>query len=82
MHSLRVTKSAAEVINMRKAGRISGRAFNETIERRFKEEAHLWAFLEYQFKLGGCEKPAYVPVIAGGKNALQIHYTRNDDVLR
>jgi len=30
----------------------------------------------------GCDTTAFVPVVAGGPNALSIHYTRNDDVLR
>ncbi|EPS42038.1 hypothetical protein H072_4047 [Dactylellina haptotyla CBS 200.50] len=82
MHMLRSFKSFAEITNMRSAGRISGRAFNETMERRWKSEADLWAFLEYQFRMGGCEKSAYVPVVGGGDNALKIHYTKNDKLLR
>ncbi|KAF3909377.1 hypothetical protein AA313_de0200845 [Arthrobotrys entomopaga] len=82
MHMLRCFKSFAEITNMRSAGRISGRAFNETMERRWKSEADLWAFLEYQFRMGGCEKSAYVPVVGGGDNALKIHYTKNDKLLQ
>ncbi|KAF3937008.1 hypothetical protein ABW19_dt0209485 [Dactylella cylindrospora] len=82
IHLLRSFKSFAEITNMRNAGRISGRAFNETIERRWKTEADLWAFLEYQFRIGGCEKSAYVPVVGGGDNALKIHYTKNDMTLK
>lgn len=44
-------------------------------------EKDLNAFLEYSFKTNGCDTSAYVPVVAGGKNASQIHYVRNDDVL-
>lgn len=67
MHKLRVFKSAAEVANMRKAGKISGRAFNMAMQNRFAKEKDLWAFLEYQFRVGGCENSAYVPVVAGGE---------------
>ena len=45
-------------------------------------EKDLTSFLEYRFKAGGCDTSAYVPVVAGGVNALSIHYVRNDDVLR
>ena len=45
-------------------------------------EADLWAYLAWRFRVGGCEKEAYVPVVAGGKNACTIHYTRNDEELR
>ncbi|KAI5838974.1 peptidase M24, structural domain-containing protein [Morchella snyderi] len=82
MHGLRNVKSAAEVANMRKAGKISGRAFNMAMQERFVTERGLHAFLEYRFKVGGCEKEAYVPVVAGGENACTIHYTRNDETLK
>ena len=40
-------------------------------------ERDIHTSLDYQFRLGGCEKEAYVPVVAGGRNALTIHYTEN-----
>lgn len=67
MHKLRVFKSVPEVANMRKAGKISGRAINMAMQNKFTEEKNLWAFLEYQFKIAGCERSAYVPVVAGGR---------------
>ena len=82
MNQLRVIKSETEIANMRMAGKISGRAFTNAMRQRWTKEKDLGAFLDYQFKLGGCETTAYVPVIAGGVNALSIHYVRNDDVLR
>lgn len=82
LHRLRVIKSPAEIANMREAGRISGRVFNKAMGTRFTKEKDLWAFLDYGFRVGGCEKEAYVPVVAGGRNALSIHYTRNEDILR
>ena len=77
----RLVKSAAEIKLMRCAGRISGRAYNQAFARRFRNERTLHSFLEYQFISGGCDKSAYVPVVAAGSNALCIHYTRNDDVM-
>lgn len=73
---------------MREAGRISGNAFNEVIRRGLRKERDVEATLDWLFRMGGCEKSAYVPVVAGGKvccfseeadveNALTIHYTRN-----
>jgi len=82
MHQLRVRKSDAEATVMRHAGKASGRAFNRTIAQHFSYEKDLCAFLEYEFKRRGCDGSAYVPVVAGGKNALSIHYVSNDDVLR
>ncbi|QLL32348.1 hypothetical protein HG536_0C05170 [Torulaspora globosa] len=78
---LRKIKSSAELRLMRRAGQISGRAFNQAFARKFRNERTLQAFLEYKFISGGCDKSAYLPVVATGSNALCIHYTRNDDVV-
>jgi intermediate cleaving peptidase 55 len=51
---------------MREAGRISGGAFNEVIRRGLQREKDIEATLEWLFRMGGCEKSAYVPVVAGG----------------
>ncbi|KAF4632871.1 hypothetical protein G7Y89_g5262 [Cudoniella acicularis] len=82
MHELRIRKSEAEIANMRMAGKISGRAFTNAMRRRWTKEKDLGAFLDYDFKIGGCEASAYIPVIAGGRNALSIHYVRNNDILK
>jgi len=81
MHELRIIKSESEIANMRLAGKFSGRAFTNAMRRQWTEEKDLGAFLDYEFKIGGCDAAAYVPVIAGGQNALSIHYVRNDDLL-
>ncbi|KAL2366612.1 hypothetical protein RJZ56_000445 [Blastomyces dermatitidis] len=82
LNELRIYKSEGEIQNMRKAGQASGRAFTEAMRNGFTKEKDIHAFLEYQFKMNGCDGPAFVPVVAGGQNALSIHYVRNDDVLR
>ncbi|KAK2744254.1 hypothetical protein FQN57_004339 [Myotisia sp. PD_48] len=82
LNGLRVFKSEAEIANMRKAGQASGRAFTETMKHSFGKEADLNAFLEYQFRVQGADDTAFVPVVAGGRNALSIHYVRNDNILR
>ena len=51
---------------MREAGRISGNSFNEVIRRGLRSEKDIEATLEYLFRISGCEKSAYVPVVAGG----------------
>lgn len=83
---LREVKSASEIKVMQKAGTISSRAINKAIakvgsEDPLKSEKSLAAYLEYEFIKGGCDKQAYIPVVAGGENSLIIHYTRNDDLL-
>jgi intermediate cleaving peptidase 55 len=82
MNRLRAIKSPAEIINMRKAGQASGRAFTAAMGQSYNLEKELGAFLDSMFKLNGCDGQAYVPVIAGGKNALSIHYVRNDDMIK
>jgi intermediate cleaving peptidase 55 len=82
MNEIRVIKSEAEISNMRMAGKISGRAFTNAMRQQWTKEKDLGAFLDYDFKIGGCEATAYIPVIAGGRNALSIHYVRNNDVLQ
>lgn len=81
INKLRIFKSEAEIKNMRHAGKISGRAFTNVMQRQFNKEKDLGTHIDFEFKAGGCDGPAYVPVIAGGKNALSIHYVRNDDIL-
>lgn len=44
-------------------------------------EAALAAHFEYLCALKGSDRPAYVPVVASGSNALVIHYTSNDQIL-
>lgn len=67
MNSLRVDKSEAEVVNMRRAGQASGRIFTEAMRNQFDTEKELWASLDYGFKMQGLDGSAYVPVVAGGK---------------
>lgn len=82
IEQFRVNKSEEEIDAMRQASEISASAYNKAYGERFASEKALHAYLDYEFKLGGCEMPAYLPVVAGGKHALTIHYTRNDDLLR
>ncbi|CCO32092.1 X-Pro aminopeptidase [Rhizoctonia solani AG-1 IB] len=70
---LRKIKSPAERIVMRKAADLSG-----TSHAKANTEAQLAAHFEYVCALQGAQRAAYVPVVAGGANALAIHYTNND----
>jgi intermediate cleaving peptidase 55 len=67
---------------MRRAGQNSARAFTATMRESFRYERDLDNELTYQFRRHGCDGVSFEPVVAGGKNALSIHYVRNDDVLR
>ncbi|KAJ5090147.1 hypothetical protein N7532_008831 [Penicillium argentinense] len=82
LNEMRAFKSENEVVHMRMLGQASGRSFTDSMRETFDREKALTSFLEYQFKVNGCDGSAFVPVVAGGQNALSIHYTRNDDILR
>ena len=82
INDLRAYKSPAEIGNMRKAGKASGRAHTEMMKYCWSHENQLDGYLQYQFKKHGCEGTAFEPVVAGAENALSIHYVRNDDILR
>ena len=77
----RLVKSEAEINVLRIAAEISSIAYNQAYATQFASEAQLQAFLDYQFRMHGCQDSAYLPVVAGGSHALTIHYTRNDDLL-
>lgn len=81
MNRLRLTKSSAELTNMRLAGAISGAAFSSAMSQSYTSEKALWNDLSHSFKAHGLDGDAYVPVVAGGQNALKIHYVRNDALL-
>lgn len=77
---LRFKKSLNEIRVMKRAGRTSGEAMAETMGfvRPGVSEAQLQAVFEYHCGLRGSQRPAYVPVVASGANALTIHYVNND----
>ncbi|TFK64905.1 peptidase M24 [Pluteus cervinus] len=81
---LRTIKSIAERDVMRAAADISGRAHAKTMRftRPGLSEAALAAHFEYLCSLSGAQRLAYVPVVASGPNALIIHYTSNNQVIR
>ena len=83
VHDLRVLKSSDEVSLMRRIGKSTGRSFQDAMRQGpWKTERELAAFLHWRHVVNGCDGSAYVPIIAGGKNALVKHYTRNDDVFQ
>ncbi|KDQ28810.1 hypothetical protein PLEOSDRAFT_1102850 [Pleurotus ostreatus PC15] len=81
---LRNIKSPAEQQIMRAAADISGRAHAKTMRftRPGLSESALAAHFEYLCSLSGAQRLAYVPVVASGPNALIIHYTSNNHLIR
>ncbi|CAO3574631.1 unnamed protein product [Mortierella alpina] len=83
IQELRVVKSEDEIKIMRQAGEISGKAFIETM--KFTDpsrlEHQIYAKFDYECRMRGSQMMAYVPVVAGGSNALTMHYVNNDQPL-
>ncbi|KAH9843656.1 peptidase M24 [Rhodofomes roseus] len=81
---LRAIKSEAEQNVMRAAADISGQAHTKTMRfaRPGLSEHVLGAHFEYLCARDGAQRPAYVPVVASGPNALTIHYTSNNQLIR
>ncbi|KAL1749162.1 peptidase M24, structural domain-containing protein [Schizophyllum fasciatum] len=81
---MRAIKSDAEVRVMRAAADISAHAHAKTM--RFTQpgmnESQLAAHFAYMCAMRGAQRQAYVPVVASGPNALIIHYTSNNQLIR
>lgn len=71
LNEMRAFKSEEEVVQLRRVGQASGRAFTEAMRHTFTKEKDLTSFLEYNFKLNDCDTSAFVPVVAGG--SVRIH---------
>ncbi|KAJ2963844.1 hypothetical protein NQZ79_g1082 [Umbelopsis isabellina] len=84
IQEFRNIKSQAEAKIMRQSGEISSKAFIEAMKftKPGVTEGQLWAKLDFECRMRGSTILAYVPVVAGGPNALSMHYVRNDMKLR
>lgn len=78
----RLIKSESELRLMRRAGRIGSQAMMDTMRfaRPGRSEWQLQSTFESSCSLQGAQRPAYVPVVASGTNALTIHYIQNDSL--
>ena len=88
VHALRLRKSAAEIQLMRKAGDVGALAMNATMAGSLRASAAgmtehvLAAQFEFESKFAGAERLAYPCVVAGGANAVTLHYMHNNAPLR
>ncbi|KAL7419454.1 aminopeptidase [Cryptotrichosporon argae] len=81
--ALRAVKSRTELGLMKAAADVSAAAHAVVMRhaRAGMPERELEGLFEWECARKGSERPAYVPVVASGANALVIHYTHNDCVL-
>ena len=84
LHEMRLVKTEAEITALREACRISAVAHVEAM--RFaapgRTERQVQAAIEYVFGAMGAERVGYGSIVAGGDNAVILHYVENDQPLR
>ncbi|GAB4172899.1 MAG: aminopeptidase P N-terminal domain-containing protein [Wenzhouxiangellaceae bacterium] len=82
LHEMRLIKSSEELRLMRHAARISANAHCRAmrVTRPGLNEADLTAELVHEFTRH-CAPAAYPPIVAGGANALVLHYIANNQPL-
>jgi len=82
LHEQRLIKSRDERRCMARAARISADAMTRAMQvcKRGMNEAELTAELFHEYQRHGCP-PAYLPIVAGGTNALVLHYIANNQPL-
>ncbi|KAK3920238.1 Xaa-Pro aminopeptidase 3 [Frankliniella fusca] len=83
VHELRVIKSPAEQVLMRKSCQIASKAIETTIASSHPgiSEHELFATVDYHSRMNGAEYLAYLPVVAGGERANIIHYINNSQII-
>ncbi len=84
LHESRLIKRAPELKIMRKAAAISAEAHRRAMVQCKPGlfEYEIEAELEYVFRKGGAQYPAYPSIVAAGANACVLHYIQNSDRLR
>lgn len=80
---LRIIKEPEEIENIKKAIKITGKTFHGLLKnfKNFKTEANIEAFITSQFIINGNLPHAYLPIVANGKNAITLHYIKNNQPL-
>ena len=79
VNQLRARKSDAELALIRKATEISVQGHMELMRRAEPgmHEYDLQAIIEYAFRRGGAERPAYGSIVGSGPRASQLHYMKD-----
>lgn len=83
LNALRMIKSSEEIDITQQACNITSKAFRRCLEtvRPGLYEYQVQAEIEYIFKHHNATGHAYAPIIAGGKNACCLHYSKNQSLL-
>jgi Xaa-Pro aminopeptidase len=83
-HEMRMVKSAQELQLMRYAAGISAKAHRQAMHicKPGLKEYQIQAELEHIFMSDGARSPAYGSIVAGGVNAVILHYVENSHALK
>ena len=83
LNALRMIKSNDEITITQQACNITSKAFRRCLEtvKPSMFEYEVQAEIEYIFKQNNATGHAYAPIIAGGKNACCLHYSKNQSQL-
>lgn len=76
---LRMVKSAAEIVLLRKAGDASMAAhlaLFQAIKPNVNERS-MSGLIDYKLKENGCERPSYASIVGSGPNSTILHYSAN-----
>lgn len=82
---IRLRKSDNELAVMRRAARVGGEAFIDAMTHAShpgRLESDVAARLEYGFRVGGAQRPAFPTVVAAGNNACTLHYVSNASLMQ
>ena len=83
LNKLRKIKSQEEIEIIKHACDITGKAFLHCLKtvKPGRYEYEMQAEMEYIFKMNNASGHAFHPIVAGGKNACCLHYSKNDSIL-
>lgn len=83
LNALRMVKSEEEIAITQQACDITAKAFRRCLAtvKPGMHEYEAQAEIEYIFKQNNATGHAYAPIIAGGKNACCLHYSKNQSLL-
>jgi Xaa-Pro aminopeptidase len=84
LHEMRLIKRPEEIRLMKNAARVSAAAHRRAMQacRPGLMEYEVEAELVYEFRRGGCQFPAYPPIVGGGANSCILHYNDNNAELK
>jgi Xaa-Pro aminopeptidase len=84
LHELRLVKSAGELAKLRRAAEITAEAHLAAMRdgRPGAREYQVQSEIEYAFRRRGGSGPGYGTIVAGGANAVVLHYRAGDAELK